>query len=250
MKAADNVLTPGAAPSDAGDGLLLLQRSATHFADSAQQLPVGGFLARAATAPLHQETSSAAATISAHLALVSRFLHRNSCFLEVGTSDCALSLAVANRVRCVYAVAHSSVMAVSRRLPAHFHLIPAEHAAIPVPQGSVDVAYSSRFVDHLTTEETAEHFANVRRALGRGGVFVCFAENRLLAADRTFAQPNRDSGPPYTFGELRRLLRQAGFRRTVQYMRFAGASVRVRGALASVIESAGRAFPIQLVATN
>jgi hypothetical protein len=33
-------------------------------------------------------------------------------------------------------------------------------------------------------------------------------------------------------------------------MRFAGASVRVRGALASVIESAGHAFPIRLVATN
>lgn len=249
MKAADSMLTPSAAPSDAGDGLLLLQRSATRFAES-QQLPVGGFLARTATAPLREETSSAAATTSAHLALVSRFLHRNSCFLEVGTSDCALSLAVANRVRSVYAVAHSSIMTVSRRLPAHFHLVPAEHPAIPVPQGSVDVAYSSGFVDHLSVEETAEHFANVRRALARGGVFVCFAQNRLLADDRTFAPPDRDSGPPHTFGELRGLLRQAGFRRTVQYMRFAGASVRVRGALASVLESAGRAFPIQLVATN
>jgi Methyltransferase domain len=242
MKVTDSVLTPSAAPGDAGDGLLLLQRSAARFAESAQQLPGGGFLARTATAPLHEETSPAA-VISAHLALVSRFLHRNSCFLEVGTSDCALSLAVANRVRSVYAVAHSSIMTVSRRLPAHFHLVPAEHPAIPVPQGSVDVAYSSGFVDHLMMEETAEHFVNVRRALAPGGVFVCFAENRLLLEDRA-------SGPPYTFGELRGLLRQAGFRRTAQYMRFAGASVRVRGALASVIESAGRAFPIQLVATN
>jgi SAM-dependent methyltransferase len=249
MKAVDSVLTPSAA-SDAGDGLLRLERSATRFAESAQHLAVGGFLTHPTTAPLHQEKSSAAATTSAHLALVSRFLHRNSCFLEVGTSDCELSLAVANRVRSVYAVAYSSVMTVSRRLPAHFHLVPAEHPAIPVPQGSVDVAYSSGSVYHLTMEETAEQFANVRRALARGGVFVCFAENRLLPEDRTFARPDRESGPPYTFGELRGLLRQAGFRRTVQYMRFAGASVRVRGALASVIESAGHAFPIRLVATN
>ncbi|HEY7640258.1 MAG TPA: class I SAM-dependent methyltransferase [Steroidobacteraceae bacterium] len=234
MKAADSVLTP----------------TATHFAESAQPLAVGGFLAPAAAAALPEVTGSAVAQTSAHLALVSRFLHRNSCFLEVGTSDCELSLAVANRVRSVYAVAHSSRLTVSRRLPAHFHLVPAEHAAVPVPQGSVDVAYSSGFVDHLTPEEIAEHFASVRRALTRGGVFVCFAENRLLLGDRMFARADRDSAPPYTFCELRRLLRQAGFRRTVQYLRFAGASVRVRGALASMIESAGRAFPIQLVATN
>lgn len=240
MKVADSVSDPATAPDEASDGLLLLQCSFTHTAESAQQLPVSGFVARAAGAP----------PSAAQLALVSRFLHRNSCFLEVGATDCALSLAVANRVRSVYAVAHSSIVPESRRQPAHFHLILAEGAAIPVPQGSVDVAYSNGLIDRLSVEETAELFANVQRALTRGGVFVCFAENRLLTQDLAVARPHRCIGPPYTLGELRGLLRKVGFRRTVQYVRFAGANVPVRGALARIFESSGRTYPIQLVATN
>jgi hypothetical protein len=229
MKAADSLLNQVSAADQSSESLLPLQRSIAPFA----------------TAPLDRESPG-----EAHLALLSRFLHRNSCFLEVAATDCALSLTVAKRVRSVYAVAHAPVIAEPCRLPAHFHLILAERACIPVPQGSVDVAYSDGLIDRLSVEEAIEHFANVQRALAHGGVFVCFAHNRLLTRDVAVAWPNRCIGPPYTFAELRGLLRRAGFRRTAQYVRFAGANVRLRGALASMIESAGRAHPIQLVATK
>lgn len=179
-----------------------------------------------------------------HLAVLSRFMKHDSSFLEVGASDCSLSLSVADRVRHVYAVARSPVITETRRLPANFHLILAEGARIPVPQSSIGVAYSNGLVEYLSLKETAEQLANIYRALARGGVYVCFARNRLLRAqDLSVAHAENRVGPAYTFSELHAVLRKVGFRGITQYARCAGATVRLSGALARVIESGVRTMP-------
>jgi hypothetical protein len=162
------------------------------------------------------------------LQLLSRFLTRDSAFLEVVAADCSLSLSLAERVRRVYAIARSAVITGTRRFPANFHLIAAEGNSIPVPQASVDVADSNGLVDELDPERTCEQLATVQRALRSGGVFICCARNRLLGAG---------VAPPHTFGELRAMLRKAGFRKVARHARCAGTNVTLPGPLAQLASS-------------
>ena len=81
--------------------------------------------------------SAAPPSSDAPLQLLSKFLTRDSAFLEIAATDCSLSLSLADSVRRVYAVARSAVVTGTRRFPANFHLIAAEGNCIPVPQASV-----------------------------------------------------------------------------------------------------------------
>jgi hypothetical protein len=168
----------------------------------------------------------------APLQLLYRLVKRDSVFLEVAATDCSLSLSVADSVSRVYAVARSAVITGARRFPANFHLIAAEGNCIPVPQSSIDVAYSNGLVDQLDPEQTCEQLANVQRALTRGGVFICCARNRLLGA----GDAENRVAPPYTFSELRALLRKVGFRTVAQYVMRAGANLTLPGQLAQLLE--------------
>jgi hypothetical protein len=168
----------------------------------------------------------------APLQLLRRLVTRDSAFLEIAATDCSLSLSLADSVRRVYAVARSAVITGTRRFPTNFHLIAAEGNCIPVPQASIDVAYSNGLVDQLDPEQTCEQLANVQRALTRGGVFICCARNRLLGA----ADVGNGVAPPYTFSELRAMLRKVGFRTVAQYARCAGANVTLPGSLARLLE--------------
>jgi hypothetical protein len=174
----------------------------------------------------------------APLQLLSRLITRDSAFLEVAATDCSLSLSLADSVRRVYAVARSAVIIGTRRFPPNFHLIAAEESCIPVPQASIDVAYSNGLVDQLDPAQTCEQLANVQRALTRGGVFICCARNRLLGADVW-----NGVAPPYTFSELRAMLRKVGFRTVAQYARCAGANVTLPGPLARLLELVVRTMP-------
>jgi hypothetical protein len=177
----------------------------------------------------------------APLELLSKFVTRDSAFLEVAGTDCSLSLSLAERVKRVYVVARSAVITGTRRFPANFHLTAAEGNCIPVPQASIDVAYSNGLVDHLDPEQACEQLANVQRALARGGVFLCCARNRIVGAG---------VAPPHTFGELRAMLRRVGFRSVAQHARCAGANVTLPGPLAQLAGSTWlrAALEIRLIA--
>lgn len=218
MKAADGILAQVSTCEERRDrfGLLRLRASA-----------------RAMPASVVQPSSDAP------LELLSRLVTRDSAFLEVAATDCSLSLGLADSVRRVYAVARSAVIIGTQRLPSNFHLIAAEGNCVPVPQASIDVAYSNGLVDQLDPEQACEQLANVQRALKRGGVFICCARNRLLGAGDVW----NGVAPPHTFSELRAMLRRAGFRTVAQYARCAGANVILPSPLARLLELVACTMP-------
>ena len=77
-----------------------------------------------------------------------RFLTRDSVFLEIGAGSCALSLTIAKSVDKVYAVEVYERM-VDADLPENFQFILSDACSIPVPEESVDVAYSAELLEHL-----------------------------------------------------------------------------------------------------
>ncbi len=161
-------------------------------------------------------------SIARQMGFLRPFLKPDTVFLEVGPGDCALAFEVARRVELVYAVDVSTVITATPRTPPNFRLLLSDGTTVPVPPGSVDVAYSYQLMEHLHPDDAAAQLAEIARALAPGGIYLC-------------ATPSRVSGPhdiskyfddvatgfhlrEYTFTELRALLRDAGFASAQPYL--------------------------------
>ena len=183
-----------------------------------------------------------AAHVSLQLRLLGRFLKPDTCFLEIGAGDCALSLRVAERVRKVYALDVSALLTQDIRVPRNFELILSDGVSIPVPPGSVTLTYSNQLMEHLHPEDAAEQLANIYQAIAPGGAYVCITPNRLTGPHDISRYFERTATgfhlKEYTIAELRSIFQRAGFRRTVQYARLRGGYFAIPAWFTSLVETA------------
>ncbi len=87
--------------------------------------------------------------VALQLGLFARFLTPATRFLEIGSGDCALTLAVAPRVHSVWAVDVSDDITRRARVPGNVRLVLSDGISVPVAPGSIDFAYSNQLVEHL-----------------------------------------------------------------------------------------------------
>src|SRR5215471_9129589 len=191
---------------------------------------------------LAQQIDAAAreAEINESLALLRPFLRPETRYLEIGPGDCALAIAVAARVRQVYALDVSEEIASRAVLPGNVERIITDGCSVPVPAGSVDVAFSDQLMEHLHPDDAVEQLGEIYRALRRGGVYICLT-------------PNRWSGPhdvsryfddvatgfhlrEYSVIELTRLFREAGFRKLRVLVGSKSANLQVPAAVGTLVE--------------
>ncbi len=155
------------------------------------------------------------AEVRQQLGLLSRFLDKDTTFLEIGPGDCALSFEVASRVKAVYAVDVSDIITRSVEVPDNFRLILSDGSNVPVPKGSINVAYSHQLMEHLHPEDAVDQLREIFDALAPGGVYLVVTPSRLDG-------PHDISRPfdpvakglhlkEYTITGLRKLLREVGF---------------------------------------
>lgn len=163
------------------------------------------------------------------LRLIRRFLRPDTCFLEIGPGDCSLSFAVAQQVRKVHAVDVSELITSSATRPANFELSLSDGVSIPVPQGSVTVAYSYQLMEHLHPDDALEQVRNIYRALSHGGAYVCITPSALSGPhDISKLFDEVAAGfhlKEYTNAELRSLLVSVGFSRVRAMLSVKGRSV-------------------------
>jgi SAM-dependent methyltransferase len=161
-----------------------------------------------------EETRARAASA---MRMIGPLLRPDATFLEIGAGDCSVSFAVASRVRKVFAVDVSEEVSHNDAAPSNFALILSDGTSIPVPPGSVDLAYSNQLMEHLHPDDARAQLGNIACALAPGGAYLCVTPHR-------FNGPHDISGvfedvangfhlKEYTYGELGRLLRRAGFRK-------------------------------------
>lgn len=161
--------------------------------------------------------------IALQLGMLKRFLRPTTTFLEIGAGDCALSLAIAKDVRKVYALDVSSEITRTQSVPPNFELVLSDGTSIPVPRGSIDVAYSNQLMEHLHPDDALQQLTNIYHALAPAGVYICLTPSRLTG-------PHDISGyfekvatglhlKEYTLSELTQMLRQVGFSSTEQCFR-------------------------------
>jgi SAM-dependent methyltransferase len=180
------------------------------------------------------------AAVAGQLSFLSRFLTPESRFLELGAGDCALSRAVAGRVRQVYALEVSPTITEGPDWPSNFELILSDGASVPLPEGSLDVAYSNQLMEHLHPDDALEQLRNVCRALRPGGVYVCITPHRLSGphdVSRYFdAAATGFHLVEYTPRELTRLFHRAGFSRVRVYLGGKGHFVGVHSLALDLVE--------------
>jgi SAM-dependent methyltransferase len=168
--------------------------------------------------PQHQKKNDAGTAASLpkyELDFLERYLTPETTFLELGAGDCRLSLEVARRVKQVYAIDVSDVITRGLNAPANFKLILSDGSSVPVPPGSVDVAYSNQLMEHLHPDDVVSQLRAVHASLRKGGKYICQTPHRFAGpsdVSRFFDQVATGFHlKEYSNRELYILFKQAGF---------------------------------------
>jgi SAM-dependent methyltransferase len=164
---------------------------------------------------------SVARAVAYHIDTLRPFINADTTFLEIGAGDCSLSLALAPRVKQLYAIDVSSEITSQMALPPNFQLRISDGTTIPVPAGSVDVAFSNQLMEHLHPDDALEQLHQIFTALAPGGRYLCITPNRLNGphdVSRGFdATATGLHLHEYTVRELAGIMKKAGFRRVRAY---------------------------------
>jgi SAM-dependent methyltransferase len=187
------------------------------------------------------------ADVARQLKFLRRLLKPDSVFLEVGAGDCGLSLAAAKRAKRVFAVDVSAEISGGEDRPSNFELILSDGTSVPVPRGSISLAYSRSLMEHLHPEDALEQLRNIHAALAPGARYVCITPNRLSGPyDISGYFEDVATGfhlKEYTLAELVAVFRGVGFRRLAAYAGGKGAYVRAPVSVVLLTERVLQALP-------
>jgi SAM-dependent methyltransferase len=192
-----------------------------------------------------RDKSQPQALLAYHLNTLTPFIKPDTVFLEIGAGTCQVSLSLAPKVKHVYAVDVSREITAGVVPPANFDLLISNGTNIPVPPGSVTVAYSNQLMEHLHPEDAAEQLREIFTALAPGGLYLCFTPNRFTGPhDISRGFDEEATGlhlHEYTVRELRRILLDAGFRSAQLY--FPSRHLLLPSAPVATLESALEHLP-------
>ncbi len=157
-------------------------------------------------------------------------LRGNSVYLELGPGVCALARHIAARVGKVYAVDVSTLVTSGDPFPENLQFVLSDGTSVPVPDNSVDVAFSNQLMEHLHPDDAVEQLANVFRTIKPGGIYFCITPSRLSGPHDVSQHFDREASgfhlKEYTYGDLEILFRAAGFSRFSAIIGYRGWGVR------------------------
>lgn len=153
--------------------------------------------------------------VAQRMQLLEHFLNPNITFLEVGPGDCSLSLEISKYVKKIYAVDVATELTQQLKAPPNFEFIISDGCSIPVPENSVNIAYSHQLMEHLHPDDAIEQVKNIYKALTPNGSYICITPNRLSGPhdiSRYFDETATGFHlKEYTVTELYELFRAVGF---------------------------------------
>lgn len=176
------------------------------------------FLRRVPHHPAARKSDPAAPSelVGLQLRLLEPFLTSRTRFLEVGGGDCALPLALSRRLPRVIAIEAATDVAEGVPPAGNLEILVSDTPPYPLPDSSVDLAFSCHFIEHLRADDALLHLQEMRRLLAEGGHYVCVTPNRLWGphdVSRYFSDvPVGLHLREYSHNELLGLFQEAGFR--------------------------------------
>jgi SAM-dependent methyltransferase len=159
--------------------------------------------------------------------LLRHLVKRDTVFLEIGPGDCRVSMAVAKWVSHAYAVDVSLALMSGTQKPPNLELILFDGITVPLPPGTVSVAYSNDVIEHLHPEDALAQLSSILATLVPGGEYLCVTPNRLSGPHDISRHFDKEATGfhlrEYTLAELHQELRQAGFSRVQAILSYHGA---------------------------
>lgn len=181
------------------------------------------------------------------LAFLRPYLTSSTVLMEIGPGDCELAIRIAGIVKQVYAIDVSEQITRGISPPANFRLLLSDGCSIPVPEGSIDVAFSNQLMEHLHPDDAQEQLQNIYRSLAPGGVYICITPNRLYGPHDVskYFDPVATGFHllEYTARDLRRLFASAGFAQMHFYAAARGRFLRFPFWPVALIEAVLGALP-------
>jgi len=160
-----------------------------------------------------------------------QFMGEDFVYLEIGPGDCSLSFEVCNIGKKVYAVDVSEEITKGTNFPDNFKLVLSDGSSIPLPEESVDLAYSNQLMEHLHPDDALDQLWNIYTALVQSGKYICQTPNRISGPHDISSYYDQSATglhlKEYTIGELAKLFRKVGFSKVCHYFRFKTRYVRV-----------------------
>ena len=187
------------------------------------------------------------AGVADRIALLLPFIGPDTVFLEIGAGDGSLTLEVAKHARLCYAldVSHEILSGVSHP---RVETVWSDGCSVPVPAGTVTVAYSFQVMEHIHPDDALEQLHNLFAAIAPGGSYFCVTPNRLNGPhDVSKFFDTVATGfhlKEYTIAELEALFRQVGFQRVQAFPRFGGRYVRLPLGLVKAFEGLFGLLPV------
>lgn len=200
-------------------------------------------LTRVPTHPLLTRKTSAedtAKAVRAQLSFLERFVEKDSVFAEIGPGDCAVTFEMCKKARKAYAIDVSNEIVRQKVHPENFELIISDGTSIPLPAESVDVVYSNQLMEHIHPDDAIEQLNNVKNVLVKGGKYICITPSRINGPhDVSRFFDKRATGfhlKEYTFTELKKVFRSAGFAKVQGYIGAKGTFLRLPFGMISFLE--------------
>ncbi|OGM01099.1 hypothetical protein A2480_02935 [Candidatus Uhrbacteria bacterium RIFOXYC2_FULL_47_19] len=166
---------------------------------------------------------------SQKFSLVYRFLNSESRVAEFGPGDGDLAVLVANRVTSVALV--DVLESWPYKLPKKCRYSHGDGVHLPGDVGPLDLVIGSHVLEHLHPETVPDHLLSVRNALSPHGRYIIFTPNRFAGPhDISAGLSDEASGlhlKEYEVRDMYKLLKDAGFRRSVWYAGGRGMYLRI-----------------------
>jgi SAM-dependent methyltransferase len=149
------------------------------------------------------------------LSLLQPHLTGDVAFLEIAPGDCRLAFEVCGRVSRVVVADISDQRAGHDVPPENFELILYDGYNLEIEPGSIDLAYSYQFLEHLHPDDTGEHLDLIFRLLRPGGKYLFDTPHRLSGphdVSRHFSDnPEGFHLREWSYREIGELLDRHGF---------------------------------------
>jgi SAM-dependent methyltransferase len=180
------------------------------------------------------------------MASLRRFLRPDTVFLEIGAGDCSMTMEVAKVVRKSYALDVSREILSGVRHPA-IETVLSDGCSVPVPEGSITLAYSFQVMEHIHPDDAMEQLRNLFRAIAPGGSYYCVTPSRLNGphdVSKYFDTVARGFHlKEYTVTELEKLFRSVGFKRIRAYANVRERSLRLPLGFVKLVEAGFEKLP-------
>jgi ubiquinone/menaquinone biosynthesis C-methylase UbiE len=152
------------------------------------------------------------------------FIRRDFTFLEVGSGTGGLSFEVAKYVKRVIMLDVSSEPTKGTKFPPNVQLIITNGVSVPLPENSVNLAYSNQLMEHLHPEDAVEQLKNIYKVLVDGGKYICVTPH-VFTGPHDISRYFDNTATclhikEYTVTEVYNIFKSVGFRKVKFLMAF------------------------------